>query len=183
MTSVKVKWNSERYWIPLSVCIIQWYIFLNRFWQQTCTKTDQPLNMRFSDSGGLKTYNSIKHSISKPRGGQVGWALSSGLEGPGSRLAWQITTMYANGTWCMLNPSWVQYPPSSRSNYTSGGTKVGEPSPPWKIKIVMPCLRIILRNESQTVINSPLHSSSPPLNLSNQLTNQPYRSNFFFCNY
>ena len=29
--------------------------------------------------------------------------------------------MYAYGTWCMQNPSWVQCPPSSHPNYTSGG--------------------------------------------------------------
>ena len=32
------------------------------------------------------------------------------------------------------------------------------------------CLRIIFRNESQTVLNSPLRSSSPTLNLINQPT-------------
>ena len=37
-----------------------------------------------------------------------------------------------------------------------GGTKAGEPSHPWRIKIVMACLRIILRDESQTVGNNPL---------------------------
>ena len=36
--------------------------------------------------------------------------------------------------------------------------------PPWRIKIVMTCLRIIIRNESQTVSNSPLRSSGPMLN-------------------
>ena len=35
---------------------------------------------------------------------------------------------------------------------------------PWKIKIVMACLRPILRDESQNVSNSPLRSSSPTLN-------------------
>ena len=33
--------------------------------------------------------------------------------------------MYAYGTWCMQNPSWVQCPPSFLPNYTSRGTKVG----------------------------------------------------------
>ena len=42
-----------------------------------------------------------------------------------SRLAWRKTDMYANGTWCMQNPSWVQRP--SHLNYTSGGTKAREP--------------------------------------------------------
>ena len=50
---------------------------------------------------------------------------------------------------------------SSLSNYTSGCTKDGEPSPPWRIKIVMACHRTILRDESQTVGNRPLRGSSP----------------------
>ena len=37
-----------------------------------------------------------------------------------------------------------------------GGTKEGEPSPPGRIKIVMACVSIILRDESLTVGNSPL---------------------------
>ena len=45
-------------------------------------------------------------------------------------------------------------------NYTSGGTEGGEPSPPWRIKIVMAYLRIILKDESHTVGNSPLRCSS-----------------------
>ena len=40
--------------------------------------------------------------------------------------------------------------------YTSGGTKAGEPSAPWWIKIVTVCLGIILRDVSQTVDNRPL---------------------------
>ena len=60
--------------------------------------------------------------------------------------------------------------PSSHPNYTSGGIKAVEPSLPWKIKIVMACLRIILCDESQTVGNSPLRSSSPMLNPTNQPT-------------
>ena len=51
-----------------------------------------------------------------------------------------------------------------KRNYTSGGTKVGEPSPPWWIKIVMACLRTILGDESQTIGNSSLRFSSPMLN-------------------
>ena len=47
------------------------------------------------------------------------------------------------------------------SNYISGGTKEGEPSPPLRIKIVMACLRTILRIESQTVGNNPLRCSGP----------------------
>ena len=41
-------------------------------------------------------------------------------------------------------------------NYTSGHTKAGEPSPPGLIKIAMACIRIILRDEGQTVGNSSL---------------------------
>ena len=74
----------------------------------------------------------------------------SAPEGPDSRLVWRNTVMYANGIWC------VQYPPSSHLNYTSGGTKAGEPSLPGRIKIVMAYLRIILRDEFQTIDNSPL---------------------------
>ena len=65
---------------------------------------------------------------------------------------------------------WVQCPPTSHPNYTSEGTNAGEPSPPWKIKIVMACLRTILRDESQAIGNSPIRSSSPILNPSNEPT-------------
>ena len=41
-------------------------------------------------------------------------------------------------------------------NYSSGDTKAGEPAPPGRIKIAMACLWITLRDESQTVSNSPL---------------------------
>ena len=53
--------------------------------------------------------------------------------------------------------------------YQSG---VSSNPPPWRIKIVLASLRIILRDESQTVGNSPLRSSSPTLNLTNQPINQ-----------
>ena len=53
-------------------------------------------------------------------------------------------------------------------NYTSEGTEEIEPSPPWKIKIVMSCLRIILRDGVESFGNSPQHSSSPKLNPTNQ---------------
>ena len=99
-----------------------------------------------------------------PRGGQIGWALSSGSAGPGSEFALANTAMYTNGTWCMQNPSWVQCPPSSYLNFTSGDTKVGESAPSWKIEIVMACLWTILRDESQTVGSSSLRSSNPTLN-------------------
>ena len=87
--------------------------------------------------------------------------LQCGPEGPGSRLAWRNTAIYANGT--MQNPSWVQCLPSSHSDYTSEGTRVGKPSFPWRIKIVTACLRIILRDEFETIGNSLLRSSSPML--------------------
>ena len=64
----------------------------------------------------------------------------------------------------------MQCPPSSLPNYASGDTTAGEPFPPWNIKIVMPCLQTILRDESQSVGNNPLRSSSPTLILSNQPT-------------
>ena len=41
-------------------------------------------------------------------------------------------------------------------NYTPGSTKAGKPSTLWRIIIVMACLRIVLRDESQIVDNSPL---------------------------
>ena len=56
----------------------------------------------------------------------------------------------------------------SLSGISSGGTKAGKPSPQWQIKIVMACFRIILRNESQTVSNSPLRNSNPTLSPINQ---------------
>ena len=56
-------------------------------------------------------------------------------EGPGMRLAWQNTTLYAKGTRYLQNLSWLQCPP---------------------IKIAMACLRTILRDESQTVGNGSL---------------------------
>ena len=40
-------------------------------------------------------------------------------------------------------------------------TETGEPLPPLKIKIVMACLRTILKDESQTVCNNSMHSSGP----------------------
>ena len=49
--------------------------------------------------------------------------------------------------------------------YTTGGTKVKELSPHWRIKTVMACVRTILRDESETVSNSPLRFSSPTPNL------------------
>ena len=43
-------------------------------------------------------------------------------------------------------------------------------SPPWRITIAMACLRIILRDESQTIVNSPLALLfSPTLNPLNTL--------------
>ena len=49
-------------------------------------------------------------------------------------------------------------------NPTTGGTKEGEPAPPWWIKIMMACILNKLREESQTVGNRPLYYSSPTLN-------------------
>ena len=42
----------------------------------------------------------VNHSLrtGSARNGQVGRALNSGPEGPGSGLAWRNTAMYANGT-------------------------------------------------------------------------------------
>ena len=61
-------------------------------------------------------------------------------------------------------------------NHTSGGIKAREPSPPWRIKIVIACLQTILRDESQTVGNSPQRFSSPTLNP----TYVPFSSRFKF---
>ena len=44
----------------------------------------------------------------------------------------------------------------SIQHFTSVGSKAGESSLQWWIKIVMICLRTIVRNESQNVGNSPL---------------------------
>ena len=49
-----------------------------------------------------------------------------------------------------------------------GRTKAGESSPPWRVKIVMICLWIIFRNESQSVGNNLQHNSSPTFNTTNQ---------------
>ena len=76
--------------------------------------------------------------------------------------------MYANGTWCVGNPPWVQCPPRSHPKYSSGGTKAGEPFPLRQIKIVIESPRNIFRYESQIVGNSPLSNSSPMLNPTNQ---------------
>ena len=66
-------------------------------------------------------------------------------------------------------------------NYSSGGTKAGEPSPPWWMKIVMGRVRIILRDQSETVGNSPLHCSSQTLNSANQQCDlNLYSTTFFF---
>ena len=108
-----------------------------------------------------------KYRLIIARSGQIGWALSYGPKGPGSRLAWQNTAMYTNGTWCIQNQSWVQCPLSFQANYASEGKKAGKPSPAWWIKIVMACLRIIHGNESQNVGNKPLRSFSPTLNPNN----------------
>ena len=54
------------------------------------------------------------------------------------------------GACCMQNPSWLLCPPSS---------DVGELSHPWRIRIVMACLR--------TIGNNPLRCSRPALNPTN----------------
>ena len=53
----------------------------------------------------------------------------------------------------LLSPIFINKP---FVHFISGGTKAEEPSPPWRIKIAMACLRIIRREESSTVSNSPL---------------------------
>ena len=93
-------------------------------------------------------------------------SVSSGPKGPGSRLAWRNTVMYAIGTCVIQNPSWAQCPPIP--NQITVGTTAGEPFPPWRIKIVLACFRIILRDETQTVDNSPLRSTSSTLNPTNE---------------
>ena len=54
------------------------------------------------------------------------------------------------------------YPPCSHPNYTLGGIKSEERSPAL-IKIVKACFRIALRDELQTICNSPQCISSPML--------------------
>ena len=54
----------------------------------------------------------------------------------------------------MYNPSWVEGPQSSHPCYKTGGTKAEQPSVPFWIRIVIASLRIILKDESQTVGNS-----------------------------
>ena len=108
------------------------------------------------------------HTVKAPR-----WTspMSTQLRtrGPGFRTRCRNIVMFVDGTWSMQNPSWVQFPSGSHLNYTSGGSKAGELSPPWKIRTVMACYRTILRDESHTVRNSPLRSYSPTLNSTNQL--------------
>ena len=68
--------------------------------------------------------------------------------------------MYANGTCCLLNPSWVQCP-----QVPVQILRLEIPNHPILIKIAMACLRqLILRDESNTVCNSPMRSYSPMLN-------------------
>ena len=107
------------------------------------------------------TYIYHQAHISHPiRGQQLPSQQSPQLltEGPGFEARLAKTAMYANGTWCMSNPSWVQCPPCSHPNYTSGDAKAAEPSPPYRFKIAVACLRMIL---------SPC---SPMLNPANQQT-------------
>ena len=66
----------------------------------------------------------------------------------------------------------MQCPLSSHLNFW--GYQSGGASTPWKIKIVMACLRTILRDEPQTVSNSQLRSSSPTLNPYNQPTDTTF---------
>ena len=66
----------------------------------------------------------------------------------------KLSVRFENYFWRRQNFS--VYLPSSHPNYTSGGINAGEPSFPERIKIAMLCLRIILRDESQAVGNSPL---------------------------
>ena len=75
----------------------------------------------------------------------------------GSRLTWRKLpcTQMALGA-CKIRRGCNVLPYNSHPNYTSGDTKAGETSPPGRIKIAMACLRIILRDESQTICNSPL---------------------------
>ena len=58
-------------------------------------------------------------------------------------------------------------------------TKAKNPSHPWKIKIVMALLRVILRGELPDFGNSPLHIFTP-MSKPTQPTKQPLSMPFFF---
>ena len=106
--------------------------------------------------------------------GPVSWALDSG---PVARILGSTSeilpcTLMVPGACkirrrCNVLQVPIQY-------YTSGSTKAGKPFPPWRIKIVMACLRTILRDESPTVGNSSLYCSSPTLNPTYQPQNCIY---------
>ena len=98
---------------------------------------------------------------------------------PGKTLPLKLMTLSACEIFCGCNVLQVLIHP----NYSSRGTKAGELSPPWWMKIAMACVRIILRDESQTVGNSLLHYSSPTLNSTNQQCDlNLYSTTFFFIN-
>ena len=89
-------------------------------------------------------------------------------EGPGFQAHLVETvpsTLMATGACKILSGCNVLQ--DSIQNYTCGDIKEGKPSPPWRVKIGMGCLRIILRDESQTVGSSPLRSSGPTLKTPN----------------
>ena len=86
----------------------------------------------------------------------VGRVLSSWPENPISRLAWRKLpcTLMAPGA-CKLRRGYnVLLVPFQI--IPLGEPKRGEPFPPGQINIAIACLRIILRNESRIVGNSPL---------------------------
>ena len=97
-----------------------------------------------------------KIHLRKGRSGLVSTALSSGPEGPGSSspsVHGEIPpyTLMVLGA-CKLRCGCSVFQVFIE-NYTSGDTKARETSPPWQIKIMMTCLRTILRDESQTIGN------------------------------
>ena len=68
----------------------------------------------------MKNVRSITfHQRQRPRGGHAGWALSSGPEVPGSKLAWWNTAMYTPHQWRRGNAQ----------NWKTGGARFKPRSP------------------------------------------------------
>ena len=102
----------------------------------------------------------------------IGRELGSRQEGLGSRLALQKSAM---GT--MKNPSWVQCPTRSHSNYTSGDTKEEETCPS-RIKFMMSMCPDHPYGLGPDCKQQHLRSSNPKLK---QLTNHPIIYDFCAC--
>ena len=102
-------------------------------------------------SGNSKKWKSMKILISKiwPKYStfpSIQWAADGPVDSAlNSRLAKWNTAMYANGTWCMSNPSWVQCPPCSHTKLYLWGYQTGRTISSVAVKIVMACLWIFLK--------------------------------------